>query len=93
MILSDSVVKDLNGWDLSQKAKKFKFNLLSFSCAKADFFNDYFKLAFEEKLDHFIIHTRTNCVTNNGKSPKALVNSIIKLENSLKDDSNYGSNI
>ena len=51
--------------------------------------NDYVKLALKENPDNFIIHTGTNCVTNDGKSPKALVDWITKLAISLKDDSNY----
>ena len=38
--------------------------------------------------DHFIFNIGTSYVTNDGKSTKSLVDSITKLENSLKHDSN-----
>lgn len=89
IILSYSIVKDLNGWDLSQKAKYYKFTLTSFSGAKADCLNDYVPPTLKENANHFIIHTKGNCVTNSGKSLKALVEPITKLAVTLKDDSNY----
>lgn len=51
--------------------------------------NDYVPPALKENANHFIIHTKANCVTNSGKSLKALVEPITKLAVSLKDDSNY----
>ena len=86
MTLSNSIVKDLNGWDLSQKAKNFKFSLRSLSDAKADCLNDCVKSALKENPSHFIIQIGTNYVTNSGKSLKALVDSITNLAVSLKGD-------
>ena len=89
IILSYSIVKELNGWNLSEKAKNFKFSLRSFSYAKADCLNDYDKPYLKENPHDVIIHTVNNCVSNGGKSLKALVSSITKLSVSLKDDSSY----
>ena len=89
MTLGYSIVKDLNGWDLSQKAKIFKFSLTSLSGTKADCSNDYVKPALKENPNHFIIQIGTNYVTNGGISFKALVDSITKLTVSLKGNSNY----
>ena len=89
MTLGYSIVKDLNGWDLSQKAKTVKFSLTSLSGTKADCSNDYVKPALKENPNHFIIQIGTNYVTNGGISFKALVDSITKLTVSLKGNSNY----
>ena len=51
--------------------------------------NDYVPPALKENANHFIIRTKANCVTNSGKSLKALVEPITKLAVTLKDDSNY----
>ena len=48
--------------------------------------NDYIQPTLKEKSDHFIIHTKTNYVTSDGK---LLVDWITKLEISLKEGSNY----
>ena len=70
------MVKDfLNGWNLLQKAKNCKFNLRSFSGAKADCVNDYDKPALRENSDHLIIHIGTNDVIVEGKSPKVVADS------------------
>ena len=41
MTFGDGMVKGLNGWDMSQKARNCNFCLRSFSGAKVESTNDY----------------------------------------------------
>lgn len=63
MTFGYGMVKGLNGWDMSQKARNCNFCLRSFSGAKVESTNDY---VLRENTNHFIIHLWTNDVTNNG---------------------------
>ena len=61
IILSDSMCKDLNGWDLSQKIKQnASVSLKSISGARTSCMEDYSKPSLRENPDHFILHVGTN---------------------------------
>ena len=64
MILGESMEKDLNGWNLSQKAKNSKFRIRLFSGAKLD----CMKLLLRENSPRSLtIHVGTYNVSNEGK--------------------------
>ena len=59
-ILGDSMVKHLNGWEMSKKKKNCKVYVRSFPGAKVQCMDDYKKPSMRDKPDHFIIHVGTN---------------------------------
>ena len=81
------MVKGLNGWDISQKARYCNFGLRSLTGAKVESMNDHVKPALRENTDHFIIYIWTNDVTYDAKSPNVVAVSITKLAIQLKSDS------
>ena len=87
VILGDSMVKHLNGWEMSKKTKNCKVYVRSFPAAKVQCMNDYKKPSVRDKPDHFIIHVGTNDL-NSEVSPKSIAESIVDLAMSLKTESN-----
>ena len=86
-ILGDSMVKHLNGWEMSKKIKNCKVYVRSFSGAKVQSMDDYKKPSIRDKPDHFIIHVGTNDL-NSEVPPKSIAESIVDLAMSLKTESN-----
>ena len=86
-ILGDSMVKHLNGWEMSKKIKNCKVYVRSFPGAKVQCMDDYKKPSVRDKPDHFIIHVGTNDL-NSEVSPKSIAESIVDLAMSLKTESN-----
>ena len=61
IIIGDSMIKHVNGWDLSKKLKpKCKVMVRSFPGATAQCVNDYVKPSIRAQTDHFILHVWTN---------------------------------
>ena len=60
VILGDSMVKHLNGWEMSKKMKNCKVYLRTFSGRKVQFMGDYYKQSMRDEPDHFIAHAETN---------------------------------
>ena len=86
-ILGDSMVKHLNGWEISKKIKNCKVYVRSFPGAKVQCMDDYKKPSVRDKPDHFIIRVGTNDL-NSEVSPKSIAESIVDLAMSLKTESN-----
>ena len=86
-ILGDSMVKDLNGWEMSKKIKICKVYERRFPGAKVQCMDDYKKPSIRDKPDHFIINVGTNDL-NSEVSPKSVPESIVDLAMSLKTESN-----
>ena len=60
-VLGDSVIKHLNGWEMSKKLDaNCKVFLKTFSGAKTTCMNDYVKPSVRSSPDHFILHVGTN---------------------------------
>ena len=87
VILGDSMVKYLNGWETSEKIKNCKVYVPSFPGAKVQCMDDYKKPSIRDKPYYFIIHVRTNDL-NSEVSPKFIAESIEDLAMSLKTESN-----
>ena len=84
--MGDSIVKGLNGWDLSKKNECYKFSVKSFSGAKVECMKDYIKPSLRESPDHFIIHIGTNDVSDQNKDSKMIAESIVSLAEELRKD-------
>ena len=69
------MVKDLNGWSLSQKSRNCKSRIVNV------------KLTLRENPDPLINNIGTNDVTNEGKPLKTIADSITKFAISLKNES------
>ena len=65
MTLGDSIVKHLNGWQLSKSLKNEKASILSFSEVPSKQMTTYIKPKIEEKPDFIILHTGTNDLRSN----------------------------
>ena len=86
-IVGDSMVKHLNGWEMSKKIKNCKIYVRSSPSAKVECMDDYKKPSIRDKPDHFIIHVGTNDL-NLEVPPKSIAESIVDLAMSLKTESN-----
>ena len=86
-ILGDSMVKHIEGWDISSKLhNNHKVYVRSFSSSKVKFIKDYSKPCIkEDKPDHITLHVETNdlaCESNAERTAK----SIVKLAKRLVAD-------
>ena len=86
-ILGDSMIKHLNGWEMSKKIRNCKVYVRSFPSAKVQCMDDYQKPSIRDKPDHFIIQIGTNDL-NSKVSSKSNAESIVDLAMSLKTKSN-----
>ena len=86
IILGDSMVKHLNGYDISRKVtSEWKVYVRNFAGAKKRCMKDYLMLSLRENPDHFILHVRTNDL-NSQRSPEPISKSIVHLAASLKNE-------
>ena len=61
IILGDSVVKHINGWEISKRLQSdCKVYVKQFSGAKTKCMKDYTKPPLQENPDHFILHVGTH---------------------------------
>ena len=85
IILGNSIVKHLNGWEMTRELKNCKVKVMSFSGATADCMTDYMKPSLRENPNHFILHLGTNDLISNN-SAKCIAESIIEKAVYLKND-------
>ena len=85
VILGDSVIKHVNGHDMSKKLKNCKVYVKSFSGSKVRCINDHMKPS-REKPDHTIMHVGTNDL-NSGRSSDLITKSTFDLAITLKNNS------
>ena len=86
-ILGDSMVKHIEGWEISRKLKnQHKVFVRSFSSAKVKCMKDYVKPCIREnEPDHIILHVGTNNLSSE-QSPERIAKSIVDLAKlSVKD--------
>ena len=75
MILGESIVKHVNGWQLSKLLKNEKASVLSFSGASSKQMMIYVKPTIEEKPDFIILHTA---------DPEEVANNLVDVAVSCK---------
>ena len=62
-LMSDSIVKHIRGYELSQRVENCKVFVKSFSGAKVRCMGDYIQSTLRETPSHVILHVGTNDVT------------------------------
>ena len=78
MVIGDSIVKDVKGWELSTKDDLFVVK--SFHGAKTDDIESHVKPTLKYKPKRIIIHCRTNDLKNN--TPQSIADNILSLAKS-----------
>ena len=87
IILGDSMIKHVNGWEISRKLQRnCKVYVKHFSGAKTKCMKDYIKPSQRENSDHYILHVGTNDLCLD-RSPELIAKSIIDLALTLKNES------
>ena len=86
VILSDTMIKHVNGYDMSKKLKNCKVYVKSFSGSKVRCMKDHMKPPMREKPDYTILHVGTNDLTSDGPS-NLIAKSIVDLAITLKRNS------
>ena len=86
IVLGDSVLKNVNGWEMSRKATNCKFSIKSFTGAKFEDMDDYIKPALHEDPNHFTLHSGTNDIANVSKLEELITEKILELALKLKSE-------
>ena len=84
IVLGDSMLNVVNGWEMSRKATNYKFSIKSSSGAKIKDMNDYIKPALRKDPNNFILHIGTNDITNASKSEELIAEEILEPALKLK---------
>ena len=58
--MSDSIVKHVRGYELSQRVESYNVFIKSFSSVKGRCMEDYIQTTLRETLSHIILHVGTN---------------------------------
>ena len=86
-VRGDSMVKHLNGWEISKKLNKnCKVFVKTFSGAKTACTHNYVNPSVRSSPNHFIFHVGTNDLSSN-KSPEEIARSITDLALTLQHQS------
>ena len=82
----DSMVKEVNGFELSKYIKhKYSVRVTFHSSAKTSCINHHVKpVTQNQEADHIILHTGTNDLSSD-KTPVQICNDIVNLASSIKD--------
>ena len=83
VILGDSMIKNIKGWEISKKLQNV--NSRHFSGAKVRCMKDYLKPSLRENPDHFVLHVGTDDLDSD-RSPDLIAKSIVNVASSLKTD-------
>ena len=86
VILGDSTIKHVNGYEMSKKFESCKIYVKIFSGSKVRCMKDHMKLSMREKPDHTILHVGTN-VLNSDRPSNLIAKSIVDLDITLKNNS------
>ena len=78
IILGDSIVKHVRGYDLSHSLKSCKLHVKKFRGARVKVMQDYIKPSLRENPHHLIIHVGTNYISTNQR-PEQIAKSIVEL--------------
>ena len=85
-IVGDSIIKNVNGYDVSGKADQCRVYIRPSLGAKVRCMEDHIKPVIRDKPDHIIFHIGTNDVPSS-KDAQEISNSIIELALSAKSES------
>ena len=85
MILADSIIKNIKGWEISRKLQNANAYVRHFLGAKVHCMKDYLKPSLRENPDHFVLHVGTNDLDSD-RSPDLIAKSIVDVASSLKTD-------
>ena len=85
MILGDSMIKNIKGWEISKKLQNANVYVRHFSGAKVRCMKDYLKPSLRENPDHFVLHVGTNDLDSD-RSLDLIEKSIVDVASSLKTD-------
>ena len=85
VILGDSIVKHVNGWEIAKKLPNCKVCAKSFSGAKVRCMKDYLKPSLRQNPDHVVLHVGTNDLDSD-KDPELIAKSIVDLASTVKKD-------
>ena len=84
MVVGDSIVKKVKGWELSTKDDLFVVK--SFPGPKTDDMESYIKPTLKNKFERIIIYCGTNDLKNN--TPQSIANNILSLAKSSQQENN-----
>ena len=82
-IIGDSILKHVQGYEISKSLENCKTNLKSFSGAKVRVMQDYIKPALRQNPDQIIVHVGTNDLVSS-KRPEQIAEHIIGVATYLK---------
>ena len=85
-ILGDSIVKHINGYDISRQIKNSRVYVKGFPGAKTECMKDYAQPTARENPDHILIHVGTNDLPSR-RQPDVIAEDIIQLALKLKTNS------
>ena len=77
-ILGDSIVKHINGYDISRQIENCRVYVKGFPGAKTECMKDYAQPTTRENPDHILIHVGTNDLPTR-RQPDVIANDIIQL--------------
>ena len=78
IILGVSMIKHVNGYQVSKKLENCKVLIRSFSGSKVRCMKDHMKPSMRKKPDHVILHIGTNDLNSN-RAPELITKSIVDL--------------
>ena len=85
-ILGDSIVKHLNGYDISRQIENCRVYVKGFPGAKTECMKDYAQSTTRENPNHILIHVGTNDLPSR-RQPDVIAEDIIQLALKLKTNS------
>ena len=85
MILGDSMIKNIKGWEISKNLQNANVYIWHFSGVKVRCMNDYLKQSLREYPDDFVLNIGTNDLDSD-RSPDLIAKSIVDVASSLKTD-------
>ena len=87
VIIGNSMIKHLNGWDMSKKVRKSECRVYvkSFPGAKTSCMRDYMKTSLRSTPNHFILNVGMNDLNSNQTS-EVIAKEIVDLTTSLKNN-------
>ena len=88
VILGDSIVKNIKGYQMSKSFQSKKVIVKSFAGATTSCMKHYSKPTLEKSPDQIILHTGTNDLRNPEKNPLEIANEIIDLAKSCIQENN-----
>ena len=86
-IAGDSIVQNVNGWQLSNSEQRV--SVRSFSGSKTEDMKDYIKPLIRKKPDTIILHIGTNDIKDHTKSAEVVAAEILNLGFQIKDNLPY----